>query len=77
MIFNIFIRFLEAFAAGCAVIGDVPGDVNLARFVQATLARQSASEIGYSSEKCLAEYDAGNECSEMVVILVDYRIVRF
>ena len=53
-------KYTEAVAAGCVVVGDVPADVALARFVQERLSGQSPQQIAQSAEAILARYRAGN-----------------
>jgi hypothetical protein len=52
-------KYAEAVAGGCVVVGDVPADVNLARYVQERLAGQSPQELAQSAEVMMARYKQG------------------
>ena len=54
-------KYAEALLGGCVVVGDVPGDVNLARFVQERLTGQSPRQLAASAEIIMARYRAGEE----------------
>jgi len=53
-------KYTEAVAAGCVVVGDVPADIALARFVQERLSGQSPQQLAQSAEVIMARYRAGN-----------------
>ena len=52
-------KYAETIGAGCVVVGDVPADVNLARFVQERLAGQSPQELAQSAELIMSRYNQG------------------
>ena len=54
-------KFAEAIASGCAVIGDIPADLNLARFVQERLTGQGPLEIAWSAELALERFKVGRK----------------
>ena len=52
-------KYAEALLGGCVVVGDVPGDVNLARFVQERLTGQSPRQLAQSADIIMTRYRAG------------------
>lgn len=52
-------KYAEAIAGGCVVVGDVPADVNLARYVQERLTGQSPPELAQSAELMMSRYKQG------------------
>ena len=50
-------KYVEAMAAGCVVIGDVPSDYSLARHVPVRLTNQKPTELSWSVEAALDRYN--------------------
>ena len=53
-------KYAEVVGAGCVLVGDVPADVNLARFTQERLSGQTPQQIGQSAEIIMSRYHGGN-----------------
>lgn len=52
-------KYPEAMAAGCVVVGDVPGDARLARLVPVRLTGQSIGDFANSVERAVDTYKEG------------------
>ena len=53
-------KYAEVVGAGCVLVGDVPADVNLARFTQERLSGQTPQQLGQSAEIIMSRYHGGN-----------------
>ena len=53
-------KYAEVVGAGCVLVGDVPADINLARFAQERLSGQNPQQIGQSAEIIMSRYHGGN-----------------
>lgn len=51
-------KYFEAMAAGCLVIGDIPAELSIARFIPLRLSGQNAPEISMSAENFMQEFNS-------------------
>jgi hypothetical protein len=54
-------KYIEVAAAGCVMIGDIPGDIGIARFMQLRMTGQNAVEISFTVEYFMDEYNKNKE----------------